>query len=91
MIKTEGDDVEEIVAEKERSDILSQKVAEFKKGLNEKEIFIFETRIMTDEPLTLQEIGEKFNISRERVRQIENRVIKKFKERFKGELKKLDF
>ena len=90
MMKTDGN-VEEVVAEKEKNEILSRKVAEFKKTLNEKELFIFDNRVMTDDALTLQEIGAKFSISRERVRQIENRVVKKFKERFKGELKELDF
>jgi RNA polymerase sigma-32 factor len=41
--------------------------------------------------MTLQEIGEKFKISRERVRQIENKVLNRFKARFKQELKELDF
>jgi RNA polymerase sigma-32 factor len=91
MIKAGGGDVEEIVSDRERSEILSKRVAEFKTTLNDKEVFIFDNRIMTDDALTLQEIGAKFNISRERVRQIENRVVKKFKERFKGELKELDF
>jgi RNA polymerase sigma-32 factor len=86
-----GENVEEVVAEKEKSDILAMKVAEFKKTLNDKEIFIFEQRVMAEEPLTLQEIGARFSISRERVRQIENRVLKKFKERFKGEIEDLDF
>jgi RNA polymerase sigma-32 factor len=90
MIET-GENVEEIVADKEMSDLLAQRVAEFKKGLNEKELFIFGNRIMTDESITLQEIGEKFKISRERVRQIENKVLNKFKTRFKQELKELDF
>jgi len=90
MMKTDGN-VEEVVAEKEKNEILSRKVAEFKKTLNEKELFVFDNRVMTDDALTLQEIGAKFSISRERVRQIENRVVKKFKERFKGELKELDF
>lgn len=90
MIKT-GGDVEEIVADKERGEILSKKIGQFKKTLNEKETFIFDNRIMTDEPLTLQEIASKLNISRERVRQIENRVMKKFKERFQGELTEFDF
>jgi RNA polymerase sigma-32 factor len=90
MIKS-GGDVEEIVSDRERSEILSRRVGEFKTTLNDKELFIFENRIMTDDALTLQEIGAKFKISRERVRQIENRVVKKFKERFKGELKELDF
>jgi RNA polymerase sigma-32 factor len=90
MMKS-GENVEEVVAEKEKSDILAKKVAEFKKTLNDKELFIFEQRIMAEEPSTLQEIGARFSISRERVRQIENRVLKKFKERFKGEMEELDF
>lgn len=90
MIKT-SENVEEIVADREMDGMLSERVAEFKKGLNEKELYIFENRIMTDESITLQEIGEKFKISRERVRQIENKVLNKFKARFKQELKELDF
>lgn len=90
MMKS-GENVEEVVAEKEKSEILAQKVAEFKKTLNDKELYIFEHRIMAEESSTLQEIGAQFSISRERVRQIENRVLKKFKERFKGEMADLDF
>ncbi len=85
------ENVEEVVAEKEKSEILAKKVREFKKTLNEKEIYIFEHRIMAEEPSTLQEIGAQFNVSRERVRQIETRVLKKFKDRFKGEITDLDF
>ncbi len=58
--------------------------------LNDKELFIFEQRIMIEEPLTLQEIGGQFRISRERVRQLENRVLKKFNDRFELEFRKLD-
>jgi RNA polymerase sigma-32 factor len=89
MMKS-GENVEEVVAEKEKSEIIAKKVAEFKKTLNDKEFYIFEQRIMAEESSTLQEIGARFNISRERVRQIENRVLKKFKERFKGEIADLD-
>jgi RNA polymerase sigma-32 factor len=42
---------------------------------NEKELFIFENRLVGQEPLTLQEIGDKFGVSRERIRQIEKRLI----------------
>ena len=85
-----GENIEEIVADKEKSEILARKVAEFKKTLNDKETFIFENRVMAEEPMTLQDIGAKFKISRERVRQIETKVLKKFTERFKGELTELD-
>jgi len=90
MIKAD-DDIEEVVAAKERREIISQKIMEFKKMLTDKELFIFEHRIMIEEPLTLQGIGEQFKISRERVRQLENRVIRKFSDKFESEFRKLDF
>ena len=64
-------DIEEVIEEREKQKIAFRKIAEFRKGLNERELYIFEHRIMTDEPETLQEIGDHFNISRERARQIE--------------------
>jgi RNA polymerase sigma-32 factor len=85
------EDVEEIVSRKEESEMLSKKVLEFKSSLNDKEIFIFDHRTLAEEPLTLQEIGEIFQISRERVRQIENKVLKKFKEQFQSQVAKLGF
>lgn len=85
-----GENIEEIVAGKEKKEIITQKMEEFRKTLNEKELFIFNNRVIAEEPLTLQEIGERFNISRERVRQIENRVVKKLKEGFKDDLERLD-
>ena len=90
MIKAD-DNIEEVVAAKERREILSQKTVEFKKMLNNKELFIFEHRIMIEEPLTLQGIGEQFKISRERVRQLESRVIRKFNNKFESEFRRLDF
>jgi RNA polymerase sigma-32 factor len=85
-----AENIEDIVTTKEKKEILAQKVAEFKKILNDKELLIFEKRIMAEEPMTLQEIGERFKISRERVRQIETRVLKKFNDKFEADLRKLD-
>ncbi|MBR3662397.1 MAG: RNA polymerase sigma factor RpoH [Alphaproteobacteria bacterium] len=45
--------------------------------LNEREQYIIKNRMLTDSPQTLDEIGEKFQISRERVRQIEKRAFEK--------------
>ncbi len=47
--------------------------------MEERERFIIENRILRDNPLTLEELGTKLNISRERVRQIENEALKKMK------------
>ena len=89
MMKSDQD-IEEMISERETSDIISKKFKEFRRTLNDKEKFIFDRRVISEDPVTLQEIGEKFQISRERARQIENRVLKKFKEQFKGEVDKFN-
>ncbi len=73
MVKSDGN-IEDMVEEREKKKIAALKIAEFRGMLNERELYIFEHRIMTDEPMTLQEIGDHFNISRERARQIEKGV-----------------
>lgn len=45
--------------------------------LNEREQFIIKNRMLTDSPITLEDIGARFNISRERVRQIEKKAFEK--------------
>lgn len=54
-------------------------VQEALKQLNDKERYIIENRILKDEPLTLQEVGDKLGITRERVRQLESRALDKLK------------
>jgi RNA polymerase sigma-32 factor len=63
-------------------DILKEKINEIKPTLNAKELDILENRILADEPLTLQEIGDKHGITRERARQLEERLMKNLKENF---------
>ncbi|MCP4745731.1 MAG: sigma-70 family RNA polymerase sigma factor [Desulfobacteraceae bacterium] len=77
---------EDKVAKKEIELLLHKKVAEFKKQMNERELEIFNQRIFSDTPVTLQQIGDRYGISRERVRQIEKNVIKKMREYFKNEI-----
>ena len=45
--------------------------------LNDREQYIVKNRMLSETPETLDEIGEKFQISRERVRQIEKRAFEK--------------
>jgi RNA polymerase sigma-32 factor len=61
MVKSDGN-IEDMVEEREKKKIAALKIAEFRGMLNERELYIFEHRIMTDEPMTLQEIGDHFNI-----------------------------
>ena len=78
--------VEEALAEAELKNLFRQKLEEFKKDLNEKELDILSLRLLAEHPLTLQEIGARHQISRERVRQIEDRMIKKLRHFLKGEI-----
>lgn len=70
---------EEEFADTQYRDLLRDKMEQFAKGLKDKELVIYRERLMNEDPLTLREIGEKYGISRERVRQIEERVKKKLK------------
>jgi RNA polymerase sigma-32 factor len=78
--------VEDQVAKKEIEVLLHKKVAEFRKQISDRELEIFDQRIFSDSPVTLQEIGDRYQISRERVRQIEKNVIKKMRDFFKNEI-----
>jgi RNA polymerase sigma-32 factor len=65
---------DEQLADYEAKAILHDKLMRFRGLLKDKEAFIFDQRLLAETPLTLQEIGDKFGISRERVRQIESRM-----------------
>lgn len=70
---------EDHIAETQYRQLLREKLELFAQGLKDKELVIYRERLLNEEPLTLREIGEKYGISRERVRQIEERVKKKLK------------
>jgi RNA polymerase sigma-32 factor len=70
---------DEQLADYEAKSILHDKLMHFKAQLKDKEAFIFDKRLLAESPMTLQEIGDQFDISRERVRQIESRLKNKLK------------
>jgi RNA polymerase sigma-32 factor len=90
FITIDTDSSEDKVAKKEMEDILHAKVEEFKQSLKPRELDIFDRRSFSDEPDTLQHIGEEYGISRERVRQIENNILKKMKKFIKKDLPDFD-
>jgi RNA polymerase sigma-32 factor len=69
------------VADEEYHQLIRQKAAAFKETLTGKDLVIYERRLEAlmrdEEPVTLQEIGDEYGITRERVRQIEARLKKK--------------
>lgn len=86
FLSTDTISAEDQVAKKEIETLLHNKIDEFRKKMTERELMIFDERIFSDTPITLQEIGDRYGISRERVRQVEKNVIKKMREYFKKEI-----
>lgn len=70
---------EELLAEYQEATLLERTVAGALQNLNEKERFVIEHRVSSENPMTLQEIADHFSLSRERVRQIEDGALKKMK------------
>ncbi|MDY6832545.1 MAG: RNA polymerase factor sigma-32 [Thermodesulfobacteriota bacterium] len=82
--------VDEQVGDKALRQLVGGQLVEFKKTLTPRERDIFKTRIYTDQPMTLQDIGERYAISRERVRQLEVNIIKKMRDFFKEKIPDFD-
>ena len=61
------------------SQILRDELVKFRKTLSGKDTIIFDKRMISEEPLTLQELGDEFGVSRERVRQLESRIAGKLR------------
>ncbi|MFZ0131712.1 MAG: RNA polymerase factor sigma-32 [Desulfobacterales bacterium] len=86
FLSTATESIEDKVAKKEIEALLHNKIAEFRKKMTRREKEIFDLRIFSDNPVTLQEIGDRYGISRERVRQVEKNIVKKMREFFKNEI-----
>jgi len=90
FLSSEVESTEDQVAKKEIETLLHNKIDEFKKTMTARELDIFELRIFADSPATLQDIGDRYGISRERVRQVEKNIIKKLRLFFKQDMPDFD-
>jgi RNA polymerase sigma-32 factor len=79
LLPSHDQNSEAILADDQIRTLISTKLREFREGLAGKELEILDKRLLCDNPLTLQEIGEQLGVSRERVRQIEERLKKKIR------------
>ncbi|HVU05685.1 MAG TPA: RNA polymerase factor sigma-32 [Polyangiaceae bacterium] len=70
----------------ELSELVREQLDEFRTTLAGKELDIFDKRLVAEDPLTLQELGDQFGVSRERVRQLEARLTGKLREFLKSKL-----
>ena len=76
------DSLDEFLSSKEELASLKKHIRQIRPFLNEKELYILDKRLLSDPPLTLKEVGDKYGITRERVRQIETRLIQKLRQSF---------
>jgi len=86
FLSTDSVSAEDRVAQKEMEGLLHEKISEFRSQMSDRELDIFDNRIFSENPVTLQEIGDRYGISRERVRQVEKNVIKKMREYIRREI-----
>jgi RNA polymerase sigma-32 factor len=80
MIPANIETAEQIFANEEVRKIFHDHVDEFLGLLQGRDKEIFEARLVAEEPMTLQEIGDRYGISRERARQIEAKILQKLRE-----------
>ncbi len=90
FLSTPLESAEEKLAKKELSLLLHDKITTFREELTKRELEIFNLRIFSDSPATLQEIGDRYSISRERVRQVEKSIVDKMRDFFKQEIGDFD-
>ena len=82
-----GPGIEDVLADEQVAGLVREKLRTIVPLLSEKEAYILEHRLLTDDPVTLREIGEKYDITRERVRQIEARLLQKVRDHLFREIK----
>ena len=75
----EGGDQESGLIKKQELELVQKNITGAMTKLSEKESFIIKHRVMAEHPMTLQEIGDRYHITRERARQIEKQALKKLR------------
>ena len=79
--------VDEQLAKNQLRVVFRKKLAEFAESLNEREEDILRNRLLSETPITLEDLGKKYSITKERARQLEAKIIKRLRAFMKNELK----
>ena len=90
VIPSQQSGVDEVIADNELRTLFRKKLAEFAKTLDEREEDILRNRLLSETPLTLDDLGDKYGITKERTRQLEARIIKRLREYIKKDVKDFD-
>jgi RNA polymerase sigma-32 factor len=81
---------DEQIADNQLKSLFRAKLAEFIKTLEERDEDILRNRILSETPLTLDDLGGKYGITKERTRQLEARIIKRLRDYIKKDVKDFD-
>lgn len=81
---------DEQLAQTQLKTLFRAKLAEFVKTLDERDEDILRNRILSETPLTLEDLGAKYSITKERTRQLEARIIKRLRDYVKKDIKDFD-
>ena len=90
LLPSSAQPVDEQLGNEQLRALFREKLEDFAKTLKDKERYIYEKRLMADEPLTLQDIGTHFGVSRERARQLEAALITRMREWLRGQIPDFD-
>jgi RNA polymerase sigma-32 factor len=90
LLPADSTTAEDEVARTEFVSLMRSKLAEFAQSLEGREREIFDERLTAEDPVTLQELGERYGVSRERVRQIEEGIKKRLREFLVSQMRDLD-
>lgn len=81
---------DETLANEQLKRLFREKLTEFARTLKDKERYIYERRLIAENPLTLQDIGDHFGFSRERARQIEAGLMGRIRDYMRTEMPDFD-
>ncbi len=90
ILPSQDQPADEQIADTELRALFRRKLAEFIKTLDEREEDILRNRVLSETPLTLEDLGAKYGITKERTRQLEARIIKRLRDYIKKEVKDVD-
>jgi RNA polymerase sigma-32 factor len=75
IISTDEESTEDRMVREQIAAVFSDHIEEFTKTLNERDAQIFTDRMLSETPATLQEIADRYGVSRERARQLEQKIV----------------
>ena len=86
--KKEDENMEEDFSDLQQKNLLQEELKKMSGEFNEKEMEVLQNRLLKSQPETLQAIANRFNVTKEAIRQVEERLLKKLREKLRPILKK---